>query len=439
MADPNFLQKAISIVTKATEADSGGNFEEAFRLYLLSLQYFMTALKYEKNEKVKATIRAKTAEYMARAEKLKKYLDSSKGGGGKASAASGGGEAGSASGGGGGGGGESAEDSRRAEALGDAILQEKPNIQWDDVAGLHAAKEALKEAVILPIKFPQLFVGKRKPWKGILLYGPPGTGKSYLAKAVATEADSTFFSISSADLISKWVGESEKLVRQLFQLARKNAPSIVFIDEIDSLCSSRSDSESESARRVKTEFLVQMNGVGNDTDGVLMLAATNIPWQLDAAIRRRFEKRIYIPLPDAPARSRMFQIHLGDTPHKLRPEDFKRLGAESDGYSGSDISNVVRDAMMQPVRAVQTATHFKNVTGPDREDPTQIRSYLAPCSPGDPDAREMTWMEVPGDQLKEPEVTLSDFLKSLRTTRPSVGEDDIVQHVEFTQQYGQEG
>jgi len=326
------------------------------------------------------------------------------------------------------------------DSLGGAILKEKPNVKWDDVAGLHAAKEALKEAVILPIKFPQLFTGKRKPWKGILLYGPPGTGKSYLAKAVATEADSTFFSVSSADLVSKWLGESEKLVRNLFEMARENKPSIVFIDEIDSLCSSRSDSESESARRIKTEFLVQMNGVGNDTDGVLVLAATNIPWTLDAAIRRRFEKRIYIPLPEAAARAKMFQIHLGKTPHGIKQEQFRQLGEMTEGYSGSDVSIIVRDAMMQPVRAVQTATHFKRVSGPDRIDPTKIiHDYLTPCSPGDPDAQEMTWIQVEGSKLKEPEINFNDFLKSLKSSRPSVSPSDIQQHIKFTEEFGQEG
>lgn len=188
--------------------------------------------------------------------------------------------------------------------LAGAIITEKPNVKWDDVAGLEAAKESLKEAVILPIKFPHLFTGKRTPWRGILLYGPPGTGKSFLAKAVATEAKGTFFSVSSSDLVSKWQGDSERcvlhrcfwlagyssgfrLVRQLFEMARENKPAIIFIDEVDSLAGSRNEQESEGSRRIKTEFLVQMNGVGHDDTGVLVLGATNIPWQLDNAIKRR--------------------------------------------------------------------------------------------------------------------------------------------------------
>merc|ERR1739844_353350 len=126
-------------------------------------------------------------------------------------------------------------------ALSGAIVTEKPDVKWDDVAGLDGAKDSLKETVIMPTRFPQLFTGKRRPFKGILLYGPPGTGKSYLAKAVATEADSTFFSVSSSDLISKWQGESERLVRNLFELAREAGRAIIFIDEVDSLCGSRSE------------------------------------------------------------------------------------------------------------------------------------------------------------------------------------------------------
>ena len=154
---------------------------------------------------------------------------------------------------------------------------------------------------------------------------------------MATEASSTFFSISSSDLVSKWMGESEKLVKALFQMARKAKPSIIFIDEIDSMCGQRGEGESEASRRIKTEFLVQINGVGNDQSGVLVLGATNIPWALDSAIRRRFEKRIYIPLPEAPARSKMFQIHTGNMQHTLTQQDFRYLGEVTERYSGSDI------------------------------------------------------------------------------------------------------
>jgi vacuolar protein-sorting-associated protein 4 len=198
-----------------------------------------------------------------------------------------------------------------------AIIKEKPNVKWSDVAGLENAKKALQEAVLLPIQFPEIFVGLRKPWKGILLYGPPGTGKSFLAKACASECKSTFFSISSSDLISKYVGESEKLVRTLFQMARESKPAIIFIDEIDSLTSNRSEGENEASKRVKTEFLVQMQGVGKDDEGVLVLGATNTPWDLDPAIRRRFEKRIYIQLPCKIGRASIIKNMLNNTTNTL--------------------------------------------------------------------------------------------------------------------------
>ncbi|KAJ1508084.1 Vacuolar protein sorting-associated protein 4 [Coelomomyces lativittatus] len=395
----------------------------------------MHAMKYEKNERIKDSIRKKFTEYLDRAEKLKAYLHStstSTSGSEKVMSKKSNSSLVK----------QSEDDTGDAEqkklrsALTSAILTEKPNVRWDDIAGLEAAKEALKEAVILPIKFPQLFTGKRTPWKGILLYGPPGTGKSYLAKAVATEAQSTFFSVSSSDLVSKWMGESERLVKELFDMARKAKPAIIFIDEIDSLCGSRGEGDSEASRRIKTEILVQMNGVGNDLENVLVLGATNIPWQLDAAIRRRFEKRIYISLPDLNARAHMFQLHVGTTPCQLKKEDYKLLAEKTEGFSGSDLAVVVRDALMQPIRKVQTATHFKPVPF---SSPKGGSVKYTPCSPGDPHAKEKSWTQLETHELLEPELTLQDFLKAVAKGRPTVNAEDLQKHVSFTKDFGQEG
>ena len=324
------------------------------------------------------------------------------------------------------------ETKKLRSAIEGAIVSEKPNVKWSDIAGLDGAKEALKEAVILPVKFPQLFTGNRKPVAGILLYGPPGTGKSYLAKAVATESNATFFSISSSDLVSKWMGESERLVKQLFTIAREAKPSVIFIDEVDALCGPRDGGASEASRRIITELLVQMNGVGQDQGGVLVLGATNIPWQLDAAVRRRFERRIYIPLPDSASRARMFELNVSETPTSLTPQDYKQLADMTEGYSGHDVAVCVKDALMQPVRKLQQATHFKDVT-------TGTQKKLMPCSPGDQGAVEMSWMDVEADELELPELGLKDFIRSVGTTRPTVNGDDLTRQIEFTNDFGQEG
>jgi len=177
---------------------------------------------------------------------------------------------------------------------------------------------------------------------------------------------------------------------------------------------------------------VQMNGVGHDDTGVLVLGATNIPWQLDNAIKRRFEKRIYIPLPGPEARRRMFEIHVGSTPCDLAPKDYKTLADRTEGYSGSDISIVVRDALMQPIRKVISATHFKRVTEDGKKKWT-------PCSPGDPDAEEMSWSDIESDELQEPPLKVADFLKSLEATRPTVTEADIKKHDNWTKESGNDG
>lgn len=436
MSNSDFLGKAINIVKKAIDEDNAGNYEQAYQYYYQALECFMLAVKWEKNEQSKATIRAKINDYMARAEKLKQYLNDDNGKKKVAKVAVNGKESG-------GGKGKMSDsddegldpESRKLRgALAGAILTEKPNIRWEDVAGLDAAKEALKEAVILPIKFPQLFnQGNRKPWRGILLYGPPGTGKSYLAKAVATEANSTFFSVSSSDLVSKWMGESERLVKQLFAMARENKPAIIFIDEVDALCGTRGEGESEASRRIKTEMLVQMDGVGHDSCGVLVLGATNIPWQLDSAIRRRFQRRIHIAIPDLRSRTRMFELAVGKTPCELVQQDFRTLAEMSDGFTGSDISIVAQDALMQPVRKIQTATHYKKIRTPEGVE------KLTPCSPGDYGAMEMTWEDVDPDKLMEPPLAMKDFVKAVKNSKPTVSREDIKKSEGWTQEFGSEG
>lgn len=440
----DFVSRAVELFKKAAAHDEAKEFEEAYKWYMESIDVFMTAIKYDKNASRKDMLKNKVKEIMDRAEKIKEFLDNAA----KDAAAGNGGGGGTAQ--------KTASKSKSKEedddkkrlrgGLEGAIVQNKPNVKWESIAGLEGAKDALKEAVIMPMKFPQLFVGGRKAWKGILLYGPPGTGKSYLAKAVATEGAGTFFSITASDIMSRWMGEAEKLVRNLFEMAREayqreGKPSIIFIDEVDSMCGSRSDGENDATRRVKTEFLTQMQGVGHDDEGILVLAATNIPWGLDSAIRRRFERRVYIPLPDARARVQMFQIHLGDTPHTLQPEDFQELAQMTELYSGADINILVRGAMMECVRTLAVATHFKYVTGPDPDDPTKtVNNRLVPCSPGDPNAVAMTANDITEPKLVMPlPVTKIDFFKALRSARPSVSQADIEEHIKFTAEFGQEG
>ncbi|KAM7526790.1 hypothetical protein LguiA_016692 [Lonicera macranthoides] len=519
----NFKEQAITYVKQAIEEDNAGNYAKALSLYMHALEYFKTHLKYEKNPKIREAITQKFTDYLRRAEEIREVLD----GGGSGPTSNGdaavktrpktkpkNGE---------GGDGEDSEQGKLRAGLNSAIIREKPNIKWNDVAGLQSAKQALQEAVILPVKFPQFFTGKRRPWRAFLLYGPPGTGKSYLAKAVATEAESTFYrlliyclnilalleylfrlyksiyflgcvnqllqsnlchhcdhihvysaislglqfslfllwrfladsnvftaflhilrpfsikfcvypSISSSDLVSKWMGESEKLVSNLFQMARESAPSIIFIDEIDSLCGQRGEgNESEASRRIKTELLVQMQGVGNNDEKVLVLAATNTPYALDQAIRRRFDKRIYIPLPDLKARQHMFKVHLGDTPHNLTESDFERLANKTEGFSGSDISVCVNEVLFEPVRKTQDAMFFIKSSN----------DVWVPCGPRQPGAVQTTMQELAeqglASQIIPPPITRTDFDKVLAKQKPTVSTTDLQVHERFTKEFGEEG
>lgn len=206
--------------------------------------------------------------------------------------------------------------------------------------------------VILPAVRPELFTGLRSPAKGLLLFGPPGNGKTLLARAIATECSATFFNISAATLTSKYVGDGEKLVRALFSVARKLQPSIIFIDEIDSLLSERNTSEHEASRRLKTEFLVEFDGLPSnlDSDKIVVLGATNRPQELDEAALRRFTKRVYVALPDQSTRQHLIRQLLAKQNCRLPDTAIANLAICTKGYSGSDLTALAKDAALEPIR-----------------------------------------------------------------------------------------
>ena len=246
------------------------------------------------------------------------------------------------------------------------IVSHGQPVSFDDIAGLTFAKSCVHELICWPMSRPDLFTGLRCLPKGVLLFGPPGTGKTLIGKAISHEAGATFFSISASSLTSKWIGEGEKLVKTLFAVAAYRQPSVVFIDEVDSLLCARSSDENEATRRLKTEFLVQLDGAATDAEArVVIVGATNRPEELDEAARRRFVKRIFVPLPDAAGREQLVRrlltksnANVGDgarslvagSGHCLTEEHMKQLVQLSRGFSGADIHTLCTEAAMWPVR-----------------------------------------------------------------------------------------
>jgi len=434
MALDEYMEKAKNKIKEGADADNNKQYEEAFQNYTTALDYILSAIKYTKNQELVKIYRIKMAEVMTRAEKVKEILDKKKNQD----------DSGDAS--------VKLKDSKKQdkddlkleEHIHGTIVKQKSKVKWEDVAGLTIAKKNLEQAVVIPLKFSHLFTENRKAWKGILMYGPPGTGKTFLAKAISNKVDSTFFSISAADIMSKWLGESERHVRVLFKMARECAPSIIFIDEIDALCSSRGESEHDSVRRVKSEFLVQMDGITDDDDStqnhVLILGATNLPWNLDMAIRRRFERRIYIPLPDDDARQKLFKIGIGRISNTIVDSDYIEFAKLTQGYSGADINILCRMALFDPINILCESEYFRQVAGIDPETKERCRDLFVPCTSSDKGAVSMRYTDIKNSKKIIPtKVTRESILKALMSVKPSVAGEDLQQYIDWTTQYGVSG
>ncbi|MGP3668054.1 MAG: AAA family ATPase [Candidatus Bathyarchaeota archaeon] len=282
------------------------------------------------------------------------------------------------------------------------VLQtEKPGVKWNEIANLEEAKKAIQEAIIYPVKRPDLFpLG----WpRGILLFGPPGCGKTLLAAAVASEIDANFYSVDAASVMSKWLGESEKNVAALFTEARKSAengkPSIIFVDEVDSLTRTFS-TEVGGETRVRNQFLKEMDGINdkNRKHFVYVIAATNKPWLLDEPFIRRFQKRILIPPPDYHARLEMFKIYGKDL--NLSPNvDFMELARKTEGYNGSDIRDIFQTVQLKVVREF-----FNNQKA---DDPN----------------------------LKPRPIQMEDFLEIIEKRKPSISQEMLKQYINWFEKF----
>jgi len=264
------------------------------------------------------------------------------------------------------------------------VLVELPKMSWEDVGGLNTAKEKVQESVEWPMSSPERFerMGIQPP-AGVLLYGPPGTGKTLMAKAVANETDANFISVRGPQLLSKWVGESEKAIRQTFRKARQVAPTIIFFDELDSLAPGRGgDVGSNVSERVVNQLLTELDGL-EEMEEVMVIGATNRPDMIDPALIRsgRFDRLVYIGEPEVEGREQILRIHTEDTP--LSPDvSLRELAELSEGYVGSDLESIAREAAIEALREDEDAEivgmkHFR--TAMESVRPTvneDIRDYF---------------------------------------------------------------
>lgn len=317
----------------------------------------------------------------------------------------------------------------------------KIGVTFDDIGSLENVKESLQELVMLPLRRPDLFKGGLlKPCRGILLFGPPGTGKTMLAKALATEANASFINVSMSTITSKWFGEDEKNVRALFSLAAKVAPTVIFIDEVDSMLGQRSRfGEHEAMRKIKNEFMAHWDGLlSKSTERVLVLAATNRPFDLDEAIIRRFERRIMVGLPNAENREKILRTLLAKE-NIEEGFDFKELALMTEGYTGSDLKNICTTAAYRPVREllkkeIEKEKTKKEIMEKKEGEEGESNSSVEPSKDGE-EAKSTEKLSKDGEETKSSEKPSKDGQETKSSEQPiKEGEDTKVEKKDETEE-----
>ncbi|CAL6042057.1 Vacuolar_protein sorting 4b [Hexamita inflata] len=298
--------------------------------------------------------------------------------------------------------------------LGQGCLQ-KHTLTLTSIHGMNTTKQALTDAILLPIQFPKLFENRQK-YNRILLHSLPGCGKSFIVKCISGETKLPLITATPSQLFSKYQGQSEKLVRALFEICDQNKPCILFLDEIDSMCGQRSSDDSESSRRVKNEILQLMDTLDPQ---ILLIGATNMPFEIDSAVRRRFEKRIFVDLPDIEARTHMLQEWI------LIKGEFQlsQIAEYLDGYSGADIKNVSKAINFLPVQKLQQAKNF---------------SFINNKWVVDENGESKQLKDLVGQEIEEPNIILIEIEAVVKKIKSSVRMADIESHTKFQNEFGSE-
>ncbi|CDF36025.1 unnamed protein product [Chondrus crispus] len=323
----------------------------------------------------------------------------------------------------------------------DALLssgKRAPSASWDDVAGLSIAKDVLREATTLPHHLPTFFTGRRQRWRSVLLYGPPACGKRVLADAAAAAYDAALFMPPMQEVLELMATAGAAGVRMLFDTVKRKPRAVLYISEFEeALGVTLTGANSIKFRQARAQLLDELMALRKaGDDGVLFIAASRVPWQLDDALLSRIDRRVYIGLPDAASRAHILEVGLRTVEHDITLQEIENIANECDGYSPSDLAMLVRDAAMEPVRVVTNATHFKKVTV---KEGRKKSTKHTPCPRDATGAVQTAFKKLDENDILPPAVKCLDFDLAMTSTKPSVARDMIERYRTFTENKGQDG